>query len=396
MSSTEPVDTGDVALFEGAPARDATRHDLFAGVLGQDRVVAFLRSSLRAPVHAYLLVGPPGSGKRATALAFAAGLLSAGAPPGQAERSAELALAEHHPDLIVMEREGAAISAAEAEEIVRRASRSPVEGNRKVIVLDEFHLVSPVAASKLLKTIEEPPPGTFFMVLADEVTPDLVTIASRCVRVALESLSAEVVSDALVAEGVEPDRASAVAAYAEGDLERARLLATDPRLAIRLESWQSIPGRLDGKGSTVASLVGEVRANIDGAEAPLRKRQSAEIDALNERIERYGQRGSGTRQLDERHRRERRRLRTDELRLGLTALARAYRDEMAVSATPRPALSAIAAVQRAAEALIRNPNEELLLVSLLLALPGLSPAAAITRQADRPAGARTPPPGGLD
>ena len=57
---------------------------------------------------------------------------------------------------------------------------------------------------------------------------------------------------------------------------------------------------------------------------------------------------------------------------GLTALARAYRDEMAVAADPQPALAAIAAVHGAAEALIRNPNEELLLVALLLDLPPLT------------------------
>ena len=182
------------------------------------------------------------------ALAFAAGLLSEGAAPADAHRTTELVLAQQHPDLIIVEREGAAISALQADEIVRRASRSPMEGSRKVLLLDEFHLVSPAAASKLLKTIEEPPSGTFFLVLAEEVTPDLVTIASRCVQVGLASLSDEVVRDALVAEGVESERAVAIGAYAQGDLARARLLATDPQLATRLQSWQSIPGRLDGNG----------------------------------------------------------------------------------------------------------------------------------------------------
>jgi DNA polymerase-3 subunit delta' len=371
VSSTEPLDTGDIALFdESAPNAD-TGIDPFRDVIGQGAAVTMLRSSLRAPVHAYLLLGPHGSGKRRAALAFAAGLLSAGSAPDAARRAVELSLAEQHPDLIVVEREGAAISAAQAEEIVRRASRSPMEGSRKVLVLDEFHLVSPAAASKLLKTIEEPPAGTFFLVLAEEVTPDLVTIASRCVQVALASLPADVVRDALIAEGVEPDQAAAVADHAEGDLGRARLLATDQRLAIRLQSWQSVPSRLDGRGATAVALVDEIRANIDTAEAPLRARHAAEAEELNARIERYGQRGSGTRQLDERHRRERRRLRTDEVRMGLTALSRAYRDELAVASDPRPALDAIAAVHRAAEALIRNPNEELLLVALLLALPPL-------------------------
>ncbi|MDQ6697586.1 MAG: hypothetical protein M3Z46_09030 [Actinomycetota bacterium] len=370
MSSTEPVDTADLAQFDSSDERNG-EPDPFAGVIGQDAAVAFFRSSLRAPVHAYLLVGPHGCGKRATAVGFAAGLLAAIADPADRRRTIELALHEQHPDLVVVEREGAAISAVQADDIVRRASRSPMEGSRKVLVLDEFHLVSPAAASKLLKTIEEPPPGTFFLVLAEEVIPDLVTIASRCVRVGLASLPVAVVRDALIASGIDPGTATSVAEYAEGDLTRARLLATDPRLAIRLESWRSMPGRLDGRGSTAALLADEIRANLDAAEVPLRDRQAREIDDLNTRIERYGQRASGSRQLDERHRRARRRLRTDEIRMGFTALARAYRDEMLVAVDPQAAIDAIAAIHAAAEALIRNPNEELLLVALLLALPPL-------------------------
>ncbi len=372
MSPTGPEGGADLALFDLPAAPTDPPPDPFTEVVGQDRAVALLRSAQAAPVHAYLLVGPRGCGKRMLARAFAAALLADGSPPAEAERATALARAEQHPDLIVVERVGGSILADQADEIVRRASLSPIEGSRKVLVLDEFHLVSPAAASKLLKTIEEPPAGTFFIVLADEVTPDLGTIASRCLPVPLQSLSTQVVAETLVAEDIDAERARAVAAFAEGDLGRARLLATDDRLAVRLASWRSIPQRLDGRGSTAAALVDEVRANIDDAEAPLNAQQSAEIAELNERIERYGQRGSGARQLEERHKRERRRIRMDELRLGLIALARAYRDEMAVTADPRPALDAIAAVQQGAEALIRNPNEELLLLDLFLALPPLS------------------------
>ena len=74
------------------------------------------------------------------------------------------------------------------------------------MVLDEFHLVSPAAAATLLKTIEEPPPGTYFVVLADEVTPDLVTIASRCARVDFPPLSDDTMQDALVAKGADRRR----------------------------------------------------------------------------------------------------------------------------------------------------------------------------------------------
>ncbi|MCU1453374.1 MAG: holB [Acidimicrobiales bacterium] len=349
-----------------APAPDA-----WSDVLGQDHALAILRGAVSDPVHAWLFVGPPGSGKRAAARAFAGELLAAGSSGAEAERHRALARAEQHPDLLVVEREGASISAGQAAEVVTRASRSPIEGDRKVLVLDEFHLVQPAAGPKLLKTIEEPPPGTFFIVLAEDVPPDLVTIASRCVRVDFNAVPDALVVQRLQEEGIDAARASEAAAAAMGDLARARLLATDDRLALRVTLWRDVPRRLDGRGATAAALVDEVRATIDDAEAPLRAQQAREAAELTERIERYGQRGSGAKQLEERHRREKRRLRTDELRLGLVTLARAYRDEMTVASDPRPALAALAALQSVAEALLRNPSEELLLQALFLRLPSL-------------------------
>ena len=73
-----------------------------------------------------------------------------------------------------------------------------------------------------------------------------------------------------------------------------------------------------------------------------------------------------------RQKRESRRLRTDELRMGLGALANAYREELAVAADPSAALAAIAAIQEMAERIEFNPNEELQLIALAVQLPSLS------------------------
>lgn len=351
--------------------------DAWDDVIGQDRAVSFLRGAAGPDaVHAWLFVGPRGSGKRAAARAFAGELLAL-EPAGigdsaAADRARELARSEQHPDLVVVERVGASISAEQADEIVRRASRSAVEGTRKVLVLDEFHLIAPNVGPKLLKTIEEPPEGTYFVVLADELPRELVTIASRCVRVDFAALSPDVVAERLRAEGVDPARAEQAASYSAGDLDRARLLATDDRLALRLDGWRELPRRIDGTGSRAAAAVDDLRAAIDDAEAPLRARQEREVAEMDERIERYGQRGSGAADLDKRHKRETRRLRTDELRLGLAAVAGVYRDELLVAADPAAALEGLAAVQATAEAIEFNPNEEMLLLSLALRLPPLN------------------------
>lgn len=354
-------------------ATDAATADPWAAVPGQDRAVALLRAAAVDPVHAYLFVGPPGSGKDRAAAVFAGEVLAAATDdPATAARHRQLAADLQHPDITVVRREGASIQVAQAAEIVRLASLKPIEGARKVLVLDEFHLVADTTAGKLLKTIEEPPAGTVFVVLADDVPDELVTIASRCVPVEFPALGDDVVRGVLEADGLAPDDAARIAGAAHGDLGRARLLAGDERFALRLRAWRDVPGRLDGTGHAVAEVVAELRAAVDDAATALQARQEAEVAALDERIARHGQRGSGAKALEERHKRQLRRLRTDEMRMGLGELARAYRDELVADPGARRVDDvgvALDAIWQAADALVRNPNEELLLQALLLRLP---------------------------
>jgi hypothetical protein len=104
---------------------------------------------------------------------------------------------------------------------------------------------------------------------------------------------------------------------------------------------------------------------------PLHARHKAELEALEERMNRYGDRVN-KKQVDEQHRRELRRLRMDELRFGLATLQKAYRDALVEESGPAAeCLAAVDAITEAAEALERNPSETLLLQALLLKLPSL-------------------------
>ncbi len=341
--------------------------DVWGDVVGQDAALAELRAAVETPVHAYLLVGPRGSGKRTLAAAFAAALLSRDRQGDDAARHASLALAEAHPDLTIVERRGAFISVEQADEIISRASRASVEGGPKVLVLDEFHLVT-TAGPKLLKSIEEPSPGTVFVVLADQLTPGLVTIASRCVRVDLGPVPDAAIAERLVAEGVDPRRAAEGAAAAVGDLRRARVLATDERVALRRAAWHEAPDRLDGTGGTAVEGADELLAMITDALAPLAEAQKVELAELEERVKARGERGSGRTDLTTRHKREERRYRTDEVRAGLTELSRRYRDEMVTSSSPERSIAALQAIAALVEELVRNPNERLQLVALFVKL----------------------------
>ncbi|MBV8692906.1 MAG: DNA polymerase III subunit delta' [Actinobacteria bacterium] len=339
--------------------------DPFDAVVGQDRAVAQLRAAAAHPVHAYLLVGPPGSGKRAAAAAFAAAMLCGDRGCGDCSTCAHV-LAGVHPDVVMVERTGAAILVDEAREIARLAARSPVEGDRKVLVLTDFHLVDR-AAPALLKTIEEPSASTVFVILADYLPPELVTIASRCVVIEFGAVSDESVAAVLVRDGVAPDVAQRVATASNGNIARARLLVADAGFAGRQELWAAVPTRLDGHGATVAALADDLMASIEGVLEPVKVRQAAEVERLDAQAKEQGGRVR-KKDLEDRHRREQRRARMDELRAGLAVLSRSYRDRLATGSDGPASAMSLDAIRKTREALLNNPNETLLLQAMLVRL----------------------------
>ncbi len=354
-----------------------------AGLVGQDVAVATLKAAAARPVHAYLFVGPPGTGKLRAAMAFAAMLIC----PNGGEDGCETCrrvLDGVHPDVLVVEREGAALTIEQAREVSRVAARSSLEGGRSVVILPDLHLARE-AVPALLKTIEEPPGGTVFIGLAEFVPPELETIASRSARVDFRPLSDSEIAAVLVSEGVPPERAPVLARLAGGRLDRARLLASDPEAEVRRRSWETVPARLDGTGATVAQLAEELVELLKRSAGSLSVRQQAEVNELAERYAREsatlpGRAGqslarAGARELEERHRREQRRQRTDELRTGLAALAGAYRDR-AVSGTlsPARAVAAVGLIDGLSADLAYNPGELLAVQALLVRLDRLASA----------------------
>jgi len=345
---------------------------VWSAVVGQPSAVVSMRTSAAAPVHAYLFVGPPGSTKDEASRAFAAALLTGSDDP--ATRDARLILAGEHPDVREVMRVGPAISAEQAAEIVRQATLAPVEGTRKVLILHEFHLLNAAGAGRLLKTIEEPPASTHFIVLADFVPNDLVTIASRCVRIEFSPISEAGLAGHLAAEGVDTARANEAAAAAGGNVDRARLLVADPEFVERRRAFAEVPAAMNGTGSTVVSTVAELMGRIESAAAPLTARHETEVAELDAREKRLGTRGSGRAVIEARQKRELRRHRTDELRSGLAVMAGTYRDALVADTAPHPdsVVAAVHRIHKAIEALDNNPNETLLLQSLLWSLPPLA------------------------
>lgn len=341
---------------------------VLAAIVGQSRAREILQSSITKSVHAYLFVGPAGTGKLAAARAFATALICPFGGCGDCAHCRDAAR-KMHPDITVFERQGASISVDEARDISLVAQRSPNVASRQVLILTDFHLVAG-AAPALLKTIEEPPSTTVFIVIADALPASLVTIASRCVTVPFHLVNTDDIARALTAEGADSVLAATIAAASLGNIDRARLLVGDEGFRERQAKWRAVPDRLDGTGASVAQTVTDLMASTEQIVAVVSGRQAIELAELEEIAKRSGDRRvPGLKSIEDRHRREQRRVRTDELRSGLATLSSVYLSRLSAPqiATRRitPLEQALRAIDEAAKYLVRNPNETLLLQALL-------------------------------
>ncbi len=354
---------------------------LFAGVVGQEEAVEALCAAAANPVHAYLFRGPAGNGGLAAAYGFAAALLCPDGGCGECA-TCRAALAGTEPDLHIVRRSGASVSIAEIRQVVALAQRRPLHAARQVIVVLDVHLVAQRAPA-LLKTLEEPPGDTVFVLLADQVLPELVTVASRCVEVDFPPVARGELVGWLTESGVPQEMAAVVADSSGGNPERARVMVDDPDVAARVALWASVPDELGGNGSTEAGLTRRVLDAADRAVEPLRAEHARQIDALAAAAKEMGERGlPGRKEIVEQHQREERRFRTDALRAGLGVLARSYRGRLVNAAgggaigvgdpDVRGAADAVGLITDAAESLVRNPNEALLLQSLFVRLAALA------------------------
>jgi DNA polymerase-3 subunit delta' len=189
--------------------------------------------------HAYLFHGPPGTGKRRVARAFASALLAEGAideaaAAGRVERGT-------HPDLTWVRPSGAAemlVSDVDGP-VVEAASRTPFESRRRVFVIEDAEAMNEQAANRMLKTLEEPRPYVHLILLAADERAVLPTIASRCQHVRFDAPPAELIASALQRDGVEHVRAQACARLALGDARLARWLAGEDGEVLRahIERW---------------------------------------------------------------------------------------------------------------------------------------------------------------
>ena len=292
-------------------------------IQGQDRVVDALRTQLAAgrTHHAYIFHGPAGVGKFTTALAFAQLLLcharqttltgeieACGAcdscryfnatPPAPEEGDDDSALRYPHPDLHVVTKELAKYSDDRntrnrkllsipvelvRDAVIEPAPRSPALGHGKVFVIDEAELLNPAGQNALLKTLEEPTPGTTLILVTSSEDRLLPTIRSRCQRVAFVPLADEVVARYVGEHGGEalsPKLRDWLVGFAGGSLGRARLA-----LDQGLDEWAStLLPKLHGigQGKPAGELGADMAERINAfAEGWVKAHANASKEAAN-------------------------------------------------------------------------------------------------------------------
>jgi DNA polymerase-3 subunit delta' len=334
---------------------------VFSRLVGQHAVEAELVAAAQAArgdsahntvatgtmTHAWLITGPPGSGRSIAALCFAAALqCTCDGVPGCGQcRACTTTMAGTHADVRRTIPEGLSIGVDEMRGIVQIASRRPGTGRWQIVLIEDADRLTEGAANALLKVVEEPPPSTVFLLCAPSVDPEdiAITLRSRCRHVALVTPPVEAIARVLIeSDGLAEADARWAASVSGGHVGRARRLATDEEArqrrqrALALARDAATPSRAYAAAEElVATAEAEARALTED-------RNEAETEMLRTALGAGGT-GKGTagtlrgatgaiKDLEKRQKSRQTRASRDALDRALIDLATYFRDALLVAA----------------------------------------------------------------
>lgn len=248
-------------------------------VVGQERQIAPLKDAASRPqamTHAWLITGPPGSGRSYAARAFAAALQCAQGGCGQCQ-ACTTALSAAHADVMVLATEKVTIGIEEVRDLAGLAQRAPSGGRWRVIIIEDADRMTERTSNVLLKAIEEPPPRTVWLLCAPGAQDVAITIRSRCRVVTLRTPAPDVVAQVLRdRDGVAPDRALEAALAAQSHIGVARRLATDTEARARRDQVLALATEVRGVGDAVLAAADLVAVAEADAKAASEERDAAE------------------------------------------------------------------------------------------------------------------------
>lgn len=312
---------------------------LWDAVVGQPEVVATLTDAAARPeamTHAWLITGPPGSGRSIAARAFAAALQAPDDPDGTSQQ-ARTAFAGTHADVTVHVTERLIITIEEARSLVEIAYRAPAQGRWRVIIIEDADRIAERTSNVLLKAIEEPPPRTVWLLCAPSPMDMLPTIRSRCRAVNLRVPEPAAVAELLInRDGVDPVLALECARAAQSHIGVASRLARSEEAREHRNRVLAIPSSIRGVGDAVLAAAELVESATEQSKVATAERDAAErVELMRTLGVEDGARlppslRAQIRQLEEDQKRRARRSLLDTIDRALVDLLSYYRDVLVV------------------------------------------------------------------
>ena len=332
-------------------------------VVGQQELVATLQQTVRAAhaediggradprramTHAWLITGPPGSGRSVLAEAFAAALQCARDGCGDCA-DCHQSLADSHPATRIVRADKLSYGVDDAKALIAYSAVRPQAHHRRIIVLQDADRLTETAANALLKVLEEPPPRVVWMLCAPSPEDILPTIRSRTRLVSLATPAvADVTAHLVEVDGVDPAMAAYAARSSQGHIGRARALARDEEMRRHRTTVLAVTRRVETLGGCFAAAADLVDSAKEVAESVAAQRDAAEEAEL---LAGYGAGAEGVgrgkveglargalRELRDAQKKRRTRVVRDELDRDLVDLLGYYRDVLTVQARSSVAL----------------------------------------------------------
>ena len=233
--------------------------DQFENYAGQTGYLSQLQKTFltgEQMVHAYLFVGPAGTGRKSVVrLCIMASLCRGNSKPCGECGPCRRVMADTHPDVhtLMPEKGKKEITVGQMREFLKQSAVRSFEGGNRFFLIPEAGRMNAAAQNCLLKTLEEPPDGTVFFLIADSITALLPTIISRCRIVSFHPLDDEECVRRLLAHGLSEEDAKIRARMASGcvgqalsiDAEYLKRMQTFTEAVFGLHSREGIPRLLN-------------------------------------------------------------------------------------------------------------------------------------------------------